>query len=124
MHVSAAITTNLRTHLQSAHKSLVIKELRADESLEVGQHSTLQTLKQDDDVVEKFHGTFKLLLDEQFVKWCCKKGRGLSIGETNRELKSWMLQATRGRYQPPTRKTAMDILLTMRVKADNTTKRR
>ena len=87
------------------------------------QHSTLQTLKQDYDVVEKFHGTFKLLLDEQFVKWCCKKGRGLSIGETDRELKCWMLQATRGRYQPPTRKTAMDILLTMRVKADNTTKK-
>ena len=123
MHVSAASTTNLRTHLQSAHKALVIKELRADESLEVGQHSTLQTLKQDYAAVEKFHGTFKLLLDEQFVKWCCKKGRGLSIGETDRELKSWMLQATRGRYQPPTRKTAMDILLTMRVKADNTTKK-
>ena len=57
------------------------------------------------------------------MKWCCKKGRGLSIGETDRELKSWMLQATRGRYQPPTRKTAMDILLTMRVKAENTTKK-
>jgi len=44
MHVSAASTTNLRTRLQSAHKVLVIKELKADETLEVGQHSTLQTL--------------------------------------------------------------------------------
>jgi hypothetical protein len=44
MHVSAASTTNLRTHLQTAHKTLVIKELKADETLEVGQHSTLQTL--------------------------------------------------------------------------------
>ena len=123
MHVSAASTTNLRTHLQSAHKALVLRELKADETLEVGRHSTLQTLKQDYAAVEKFHGSFKLDLDEQFVKWCCKKGRGLSIGETDRELKSWMLQATRGRYQPPSRKTAMDILLTMRVKADNTTKK-
>ncbi len=85
MHVSSASTTNLHTHMQSAHKALVIKDLKADETLEVGHHSTLQTLKQDYIVVEKFHGTFKLLLDGQFVKWCCKKGRGLSIGETNRE---------------------------------------
>ncbi len=34
-----------------------------------------------------------------------------------------MLQATRGRYQPPARKTAMDILLDMRVEADNTNKK-
>ncbi len=63
MHVSAASTTNLRTHLQSAHKALVIKELKTVETLEVSQHSTLQTLKQDYVDVEKFHGTFKLLLD-------------------------------------------------------------
>jgi hypothetical protein len=68
MHVSAASTTNLRTHLQSAHKALVIKELKADQTLEVDQHSTLHTLYQDYVDVEKFHGTFKLLLDEQFVK--------------------------------------------------------
>ena len=84
---------------------------------------TLKSLKEDFGAVEKFSGSFKQDLDEQFIKWCCKKRRGLSIGETDRELKSWMLQATRGRYQPPSRKTAMDILLTMRVKADNTTKK-
>lgn len=123
MHVSAASTTNLRTHLQSAHKAVIMKELKADETLEVGQCATLKSLKEDYGAVEKFTGPFKQTLDEQFVKWCCKKGRGLSIGETDRELKSWMLQATRGRYQPPTRKTAMDILLTMRVKAENTTKK-
>ena len=50
---------------------------------------------------------------------CCKKGRALSCGETDRELKSWMLQATRGRYQSPSRKTAMDTLLNMRAKIDN-----
>jgi hypothetical protein len=33
-----------------------------------------------------------------------------------------MMHATRGCYQPPSRKTAMDILLTMKVKANNTTK--
>ena len=100
-----------------------MKELKADETLEVGQCATLKSLKEDYGAVEKYTGPFKQTLDEQFVKWCCKKGRGLSIGETDRELKSWMLQATRGRYQPPTRKTAMDILLTMRVKAENTTKK-
>jgi hypothetical protein len=39
------------------------------------------------------------------------------------EFKNWMLQATRDRYQPPATKTAMDILPTMRVKADNNTKK-
>ena len=62
------------------------KRVEADEILEVGPHSILQTLKQDYDDVEKFYGTFKMLLDEQFVKWCCKKGRGLSIRETYGEL--------------------------------------
>ena len=57
------------------------------------------------------------------MKWCCKTRRGLSTGEKDRELKAWMLQATRGRYQPPYWKTVKDILITMRVKADNTTKK-
>ncbi len=100
-----------------------MKELKADETLEVGQCATLKSLKEDYGAVEKYTGPFKQTLYEQFVKWCCKKGRGLSIGETDRELKSWMLQATRGRYQPPTRKTAINIVLTMRVKAENTTKK-
>jgi hypothetical protein len=109
--------------MQSAHKDVVIRELKADEALEVGKCTTLKTLKEDYGAVEKFSGDFKQRLDEQFVKWCCKKRRGLSIGETDRELKAWMLQATRGRYQPPSKKTAMNILITMRVKADNTTKK-
>ena len=85
MHVSAASTTNLRSHLQSAHKSVVMQELKADETLEVGQCATLKSLKEDYGAVEKFTGQFKQTLDEQFVKWCCKKRRGLSIGETDRE---------------------------------------
>ena len=81
--------------------------------------TTLKSLKQDFGAVEKYKDGFKRSLDEQFVKMCCKKRRALSCGETDRELKSWMLQATRGRYQPPSRKTAMDTLLSMRSKADN-----
>ena len=57
------------------------------------------------------------------MKWCCKKRRGLSTRETDRELKAWMLQTTRGHYQPPSWKTAKNILITMKVKADNTTKK-
>jgi hypothetical protein len=101
MHVSASSTTNLRNHLQSAHKIVVMQELKADETLEVGHYATLKSLKEDCGAVEKFTGRFKQTLDEQFVKWCCKNRRGLSIEETARELKSWMLQATRDRYQPP-----------------------
>ncbi len=81
--------------------------------------TTLKSLKQDFGAVEKYKDGFKRSLDEQFVKMCCKKRRALSCGETDRELKSWMLQATRGRYQPPSRKTAMETLLSMRAKSDN-----
>ena len=121
--VSAATTTNLRAHLQAKHSDLVLKELRADETLEVGKIATLATLKEDYGSVEKYTGSFKVGLDEAFVKWCCKKKKAISMGETDRELKSWVLQATRGRYQPPARKTCQDLILTMRAKADNTTKK-
>ena len=55
--------------MQSAHKDFVIKELNADETLEVGMCSTLKSLKHDYAAIEKFSGDFKHILDEQFVKW-------------------------------------------------------
>ncbi len=57
------------------------------------------------------------------MKWCYRKTKVISMNETHRELKSWVLQATRGRYQPPARKTCQNLILTMRAKADNTTKK-
>ncbi len=45
--VSTASTTNLRAHLQAKHRALVLKELRADETLEVGKIAILATLKED-----------------------------------------------------------------------------
>lgn len=121
--ISASSTTNLRTHLAAAHKHILLEEIRADETLEVGQQPTLKSLRKDFGAVEKFKGEFKNSLDEAFVKWCCKKRRPLSMGETDKELKSFLLQATRGRYSPPTRKTTMDILMVMRVRSENTTKK-
>ena len=121
--ISAASTTNLRAHLQAKHTDLVLKELRADETLEVGKIATLATLKEDFGAVEKFSGSFKASLDESCVKMCCKKNRPLSMGELDRELKSWVLQISRGRYQPPARKTCHDLVLTMRAKAENSTKK-
>ena len=46
-HLSASIATNLRTHKQSTHKDIVIRELKANESLEVGKCATFKFLKQD-----------------------------------------------------------------------------
>jgi len=81
---------------------------------------TLKSLKRDFGDVDKYKDGFKKSLVEQFVKMCRKKRRALSCGETYKELKSWMLQATRGwRYQPPSWKTAMDTLLSMRAKSDH-----
>ncbi len=64
MHVSAASTNNLRTRLQSAHKAVIMKKLKADETLEVGQCATLKSLKKDYGAVEKYAGPFKQTLDE------------------------------------------------------------
>ena len=105
--------------MSATHKNVLIKELRCDEAMDPCNTTTLKSLKHDFGAVEKYKDGFKKSLDEQFVKMCCKKGRALSSGETDRELKSWMLQATRGRYQPPSRKTAMDTLMSMRAKVDN-----
>ena len=57
------------------------------------------------------------------MKMCCKKNRAISTGELDREMKSWILQISRGRYQPPARKTCQDLTLTMRAKVENTTKK-
>ena len=83
----------------------------------------IATLKKGYGSVEKYKGSLKLGLDEAFVKWCCKNKKAISMGETDRESKSWALQATRRRYQPPARKTCQDLNLTMRAKDDNTTKK-
>ena len=47
VHVSASSTTNLRTHMQLAHKDVVIKELKADETLKVGKCVTMKSRKED-----------------------------------------------------------------------------
>jgi hypothetical protein len=119
--VSASSTTNFRSHLVNRHKELLIEELRADEVQNPANVSTLASLRVDYGCVEKFKDSAKRALDEQFVKWCCKKSRGLSIGETDRELKSLLLQASRGRYSPPNRTLALEVMLGMRAAADNLT---
>ena len=107
--------------MTNRHKDLRIQELRADESMDPGNMSTLKSLIEDYGVVEKYKDNAKRMLDEQFVKWCCKKRRGLSIGETDRELKSLLLQVSRGRYSPPNRIVALDLMLAMRAQSDNLT---
>ena len=86
--VSASSTSNFRAHLVARHKQLLVKELRADEVQNPSNMSTLKSLKEDFGKVDKYTGASTRSIDEQFVKWCCKKRRGLSIGETDRELKS------------------------------------
>ncbi len=70
----------MRSHLTLAHKNVIIKELRVDETMDPGSHSTLKTLKEDYGAVEKYNGDNKRKLDEQFVKMCCKKRMPLSMG--------------------------------------------
>jgi len=42
--VSPTITTILLAHLQEKYSDVVLKELRADETLKVGKNSTLATI--------------------------------------------------------------------------------
>ncbi len=86
--VSMASTTNLRAQIQAKHSGLVLKELRTDETLEVGKIATLVDLKEDYGLVEKYIGSFKASLDETFWKWSCEKKKAISMGETYRELKN------------------------------------
>ncbi len=79
--VSASSTTNLHSHLTAAHKKVLNKDLRADEAMDTGSYVTLKSLKEDFGSVEKYKDAFKRVLDEQFVKMCCKKRMPLSIGK-------------------------------------------
>lgn len=54
---------------------------------------------------------------QAYVKWCCKKKRGLSLGETDKEFKAYINQISGGRYNPPCRRTSIDILVHMTAKA-------
>ncbi len=55
--VSAASTTKLRSHLQAKHIHVVLKELQADETLEVGKIAILATLMEDYGSAEKYTGS-------------------------------------------------------------------
>ena len=44
---------------------------------------------------------------------CCKKKRGLSMGETDKELRLFVSRVSAGRYTPPCKKTALDCLVNM-----------
>ena len=59
VHVSASSTTNLRTHVQLAHKDVVIKELKAYATLEVGKCVTLKSMKEDFGASEKYSDSFE-----------------------------------------------------------------
>lgn len=50
---------------------------------------------------------------QAFVKMCCKKKRGLSMGETDKELRKLIQCISGGRYLPPCKKTALDCLIHM-----------
>ncbi len=58
MHGSDASTTNLQIHLQSTHKAAIMKELKADKTLKVGQCATLKSSKKDYGAVEKYTDPF------------------------------------------------------------------
>jgi len=119
--VSASSTSNFRAHLVARHKQLLVKELSTDEVQNPSSISTLESLKEDFGCVEKYTGAAKRSIDAHFVKWCCKKRRGLAIGETDREFKSLLLQASRGRYSPPHHSVALKVLLGLKASADNVT---
>ncbi len=89
--VLASNTSNFRAHLVARHKHFLVKESRADKIENSSNMSTLKSLKEYFGTVEKFTCATKRSSDEQFVKWCCKKRRNLSIGETDRELVNLLL---------------------------------
>ena len=85
--ISAASSTNMKSHLAAKHRDVIVKELAAHESLDPSDIQPLKSLKADFNGMEKFKDGLKKSIDEQYVKICCKKQQALSIGESDRELK-------------------------------------
>lgn len=118
--ISAASTTNLKAHLMAKHAKQMVHDLQVA-AADVGNDDLADLIKGATDFkqgkVDRFTGQKKRNLDESYVKWCCKKKRGLSLGETDREFKAFIQQISGGRYSPPCRRTALDILVHMTAKA-------
>jgi hypothetical protein len=87
----------MRSYLAAKHQDVIVKELAADESLDPSNIQTPKSLKADFNSVEKFKDCLMKSINKN-VKMGCKKQRALCIDESDRELKSWVLQASRGRY--------------------------
>ena len=127
--IKALNTTNQRAHLNSCHsKEMVqykcdnnkvifcfklflscrihIADLVAHFQVNASALPVVETS------LNKYQGDTKKKIDRAFVIWCCKSARPLSMGETDKDFKKFILAATSGRYQPPSKKTALEELLT------------
>jgi hypothetical protein len=63
--------------------------------------------------MNKYIGDHKKKIDRAFVAWCCKSSRPLSMGETDKHFRKFMLAATQGKYVTCTRKVALEELITL-----------
>lgn len=63
--------------------------------------------------MNKYVGDQKKKIDRAYVAWCCKSSRPLSMGETDKHFRKFMISATQGKYIPCSKKTAMEELITL-----------
>lgn len=48
--------------------------------------------------MNKYVGDQKKKIDRAYVAWCCKSSRPLSMGETDKHFRKFMISATQGKY--------------------------
>ena len=63
--------------------------------------------------MNKYQGEFKKKLDREYVVWCCKSAKPLSMAENDKHFRRFCSSISNGRYLPPCKKVAAHELITL-----------
>lgn len=64
-------------------------------------------------VMNKYHGETKKKMDREYVVWCCKASKPLSMAEQDKYFKRFCASISLGRYTPPCKKICAHELITL-----------
>jgi hypothetical protein len=66
-----------------------------------------------DTVMNKYFGDTKKKMDREYVVWCCKSAKPLSMAEHDKYFKRFCAAISYGRYTPPCKKISAHELITL-----------
>lgn len=128
-------TTNLRGHLDKRHAGEMVEEAQTGKQvsfyslylvltvvdylsgyivlqLPLGPGKLLPDVDPET-VMNKYQGETKKKFDREYVVWCCKSAKPLSMAENDKHFRRFCSSISCGRYTPPCKKVAAHELITL-----------